>query len=169
MRNWRAWVSTACLGTAVMLLTGAGCIITIEPDAGSGGGGSDTGDGGAQTITIRVVNATSTGLDPQIYISSEPVTADELFVDGNKFTSFGFLKLGALDGFSSDEFEVNCADARLLGTRGGAFGDDPLNNPDGNGTQIVLSQDVSVFCGGTVVFTYSRSGDGFATSFQVNP
>lgn len=168
MHSWRAWVSGTLICAATLLLPGAGCIITIEPDP-NGGGGDGGGDPVPQTITIRVVNSTSTGLDPQIYTSGDPVSSDELFNDGNKFTSFGFLNLGALDRFSSDDFDVNCSDARVLGTRGGAFGQDPLNNPEGNGTQVVLSQDVSVFCGGTVVFTYSRSGSGFTTSFQVNP
>lgn len=165
MRNWRALMSGMFICSALLLLPGAGCIITIEPDPGGGGGGDPV----PQTITIRIVNSSSTGLDPEFYASSEPVSGAELFNDGNKVTNFGFLNLGVLDRLSSDQFEVLCSDARVLGTRGGAFGEDPLNNPEGSGTQIVLSQDVSVFCGGTVVFTYGRSGGRFTTSFAVNP
>jgi len=151
----------------MLFLPGAGCIITIEPDPGGGDGGG--GDPVPRTITIRVVNATSTGLDPEIYLSADSVSSAALFNAGNKFTSFGFLNLGALERFSSDQFDVLCSDARLLGTRGGAFGEDPFNDPEGNGTQIVLAQDVSVFCGGTVVFSFGRSGGGFTTAFEVNP
>lgn len=165
MRIWRACGMAAALGLT-FLVSGAACIISVEP-------GDDDNDGGngdpPEVLTVRILNATNVGLDPEIYTSAEPVSAEELFSLGVKYTDFGFLNLGFLDRGDSAEFDIACSDALVLGTLGGSFGEDPVNNPEGNGTQIVLSQDVNIFCGGTVVFTYSRAANGFRTSFAVNP
>jgi len=68
-----------------------------------------------------------------------PSIADGLFVDGNKFTAFGVGTLGLLAPSSSDTFEIDCSNARVIGTKGGRFGDN-LNQPDGVGQQVVLTQ-----------------------------
>ncbi len=155
------------LALAALLAGVSGCVVELsnDDDGGDGGGG---GDSGGETLRIVLVNESGVTLDPQLFLSASPVSTEELFADGNKFTRFGVGTLGLLGADSSDEFEVSCADARVIGTRGGTFGND-LNNPDGAGRQIVLTQDLSVFCGGTVVFTFSASGDTFSTTFDVNP
>jgi hypothetical protein len=51
---------------------------------------------------------------------------------------------------------------------GGSFGDD-LNNPEGTGRQIVLTQELSFFCEGRITFRYSGSGGTFNTSFDLDP
>jgi len=164
--------SILSLGLAVMFLPflcGGGCVVTIDPVNG-GDGDNNGGNGGSTdtTITIRIINATNVTLDPEIYVSAEPVNLEDLFRTGNKYTAFGVGTLGLLGGGDTDQFTVQCANARVIGTKGGKFGDD-LNNPDGTGRQIVLTQDLSVFCGGRVTLTYSRSGDGFNTTYDVDP
>ncbi len=162
MGSWRAILTMTGLAAALL----SGCVITIEPDPGSGGGGGGGGDP-ATTIRVRIVNTTNVGLDPKIFLSNEVLTTDELFTLGTQFTSFGFLTLGVLEPFDIDTFEVACTDAVTIGTQGGNFGDDPLNNPDGSGRVIVLTQGASVFCGDTVVLTYSRNLGGFTTTVTV--
>jgi hypothetical protein len=157
----RVWAG----GWAVAALLSAGCTITIDPP---GGGPPDPNQPGSQTIVIRVVNATNTTLDPELFVSAAAVSVDELFAGENKFTAFGVGTLGLLGPGGSDEFALSCTDARLVGTRGGKFGDD-LNNPTGTGRQIVLTQDLNLFCGGSVTFTYRTSGSGFTTTFDVKP
>jgi hypothetical protein len=157
---WRSALVAAALAFAV-----GGCAVEVDPDGDDGG--DDGGDPTAQTITIRVTNSASVTLDPEIYISATPVSAEELFTDANKFTAFGVGTLGLLGGNDSDTFEVDCAAARVIGTKGGRFGDD-LNNPQGAGQQVILTQDLSIFCGGTLRLTYSGSGSTFNTNFTVS-
>jgi hypothetical protein len=149
----------ACLLSAGLLL--GGCIVTVEPD-GPGGGPRGT------TITIRVVNSTTTTIDPDIYIATEAATVEQLFVPQRKYTAFGVGKLGVLAPASSDEFTLPCDRVAVLGTLGGKFGDD-LTMPDGTGRQIVLTRDLNLFCNGRVTFTYSGSRGAYTTSFTVSP
>jgi hypothetical protein len=152
------------LGLAALLA--AGCAIPADLISGVIGGRHDNGNNAATQITITVVNTTDVTLDPEIYISAEPVSADELFQPANKYEAFGVGTLGILADVDSDTFTLDCAQARVIGTQGGKFGDD-LHNPEGAGQPIVLTQDLSVFCGGSVTFTYSRTADGFTTSYAV--
>ncbi|GMU80231.1 MAG: hypothetical protein IT450_12410 [Phycisphaerales bacterium] len=147
---------------AILAIPG-GCVVTIEPDGNNNDNG---GTPGATTIRVRVINSTNVTLDPEVYASATAVNADGLFVDGNKYTAFGVGTLGLLGPQTSDTFEIDCANARVIGTKGGKFGDN-LNQPDGVGQQVVLTQDLSIFCGGTLTLTYSRSGSGFRTDFTV--
>ncbi|HMQ14389.1 MAG TPA: hypothetical protein PKC49_00290 [Phycisphaerae bacterium] len=149
-------------------LGGAACVFVPPPN--NGGDNNDGGDpNAAGTITIRVVNTTDITLDPEIFLSATAVSREELFNLNRKYTAFGVGTLGLIARFSSDSFTVPCSDARLIGTLGGRFGDN-LNNPDGVGREIILAQDLSVFCGGRVTFTYSRQpGGGFTTAFVVEP
>lgn len=155
------------LGLAAMLA--AGCAVPADLISEAIGSNHDNNDGAnnaADQITITVVNTTDVTLDPEIYISAEPVSVDELFQPANKYDAFGVGTLGILADHDSDTFTLDCAQAHVIGTQGGKFGDD-LHNPDGNGEQIVLTQDLSVFCGGTVTLTYSRTADGFTTAYAV--
>lgn len=139
----------------------SGCLIGIGDGGGDGGGGTP------EKIRVTVVNQSGITLDPEIYKSAAPVTVEELFADGNKFTAFGVGTLGLLGPGGSDTFTLTCEEARVIGTRGGRFGDNQ-NNPDGFGQQIVLAQDLSVFCGGTLTIVYSRRpGGGFQTNHTV--
>lgn len=159
-RNCQIGVALALLAAAAM----GGCVVTID----STGGGDGGGGGGESVITIRVINASGVTLDPQIYASANSVGVDELFNDGNKLTAYGVGTLGILGPASEDTFTVPCANARTIGTRGGAFGDN-LNAPIGSGRQVVLAQDLSVFCNGELIFTFSGGGSSFTTTFDVNP
>jgi hypothetical protein len=158
---WRA----ACLVALVALLPG-GCVVTVDPIDETDGDGDGNGGTPATQITIRIVNTTNVTLDPEIYISAEPVSVDQLFRSANKYKAFGVGTQGILADFDSDSFSLDCSAARVIGTRGGKFGDN-LNQPDGDGDQIVLQQELNVFCGGTVTFTYSREAGGFSTSYNV--
>jgi hypothetical protein len=160
----RMFLRTSSLAATLALLLG-GCVVEIGP--GGGGNGNDNGDSTEQTITIRVTNSSNVTLDPEIYLSATPVGADELFTDANKFTRFGVGTLGLIGGNDSDTFTVDCAAARVIGTKGGRFGDD-LTNPQGSGQQVILTQDLSIFCGGTLKLTYSGSGNNFNTNFTVS-
>lgn len=142
---------------------GGGCMITIDPPPGGGG---DRG-GGTGTITIRIVNTTNTTLDPEIFVSATAVSSEELFQPERKYTRFGVGTLGLIGPGGSDEFRLNCPEARVIGTRGGKFGDD-LNNPEGSGRRIVLTQELNIVCGDRVTFTFSRTAGGFTTRFDVN-
>lgn len=164
MNRARRIVLFGCLAAAVFGLSGAACIIEIDPPGGGGGGG---GGDGPSTIRVRVINASNTTLDPEIFFSDREVSLDQLFVGGNKFTRFGVGTLGLLGPTSEDSFNIECASFVLLGTTGGAFGDD-LNNPIGVGQPVVLQKDRSVFCGATVTLTYRRSGNSFTTEFSVD-
>lgn len=142
---------------------GSGCVITFEPIDNSNGDGSTP----ASTITVRVVNQTDVGLEPQIYFSASATTADELFVKSNLFTRFGIFGRGLIDRFSEDSFTVNCSDARLIGTFGGRFVDNS-GEPQGTGTQRVLTQEVNFNCGERITFIYRRTGGVFVTSIAVD-
>lgn len=161
----RRWVRWSAPAAALALTVTLGCIVTVEPiDGGDGGDGG----GGPTTITVRLFNATNIGLDPQIFISADALSAEALFASAtNKFTSFGDFGLGLLGAGDVAGFDLDCAAVRVLGTPGGSFGND-LQSPEGSGIQRVLSQDAQFNCGDTITFTYSRSGSGFATSFGIN-
>lgn len=148
---------------ATLLGLVAGCVVTVEPDPDDGDGGPNEGE-----ILVRLVNATNVTLDPEIYFTDQAVSADQLFDASNKFTAFGVGTLGLLGDFDQAQFSVACSDARLIGTSGGLFGNN-LNAPDGSGRAIVLTQELNIFCGGTLTLTYSRAGDGFTTTFDVEP
>ncbi len=153
-------------GLAAMLtLCSAGaCVVTIDPPPNDDDGGN--GGGGTSRITIRLVNTTNTTLDPEFYIAAEPVSVDQLFDASRKFTSFGVGTIGLLADRDSAEFTLECSATRVLGSKGGRFGNN-LNSPDGVSQQVVLTQDVNVFCGDTVTLTFGRSGSTFTTSLSV--
>jgi hypothetical protein len=158
---WRA----ACLVSLALLLPG-GCVVTVEPTDNGDGNGDDGAGNGVTTITIRVINTTSTGLDPEVYIADEPVTRDELFVASRKYTDFGVFGLGVIAEHSSDSFTLECSAARVVGTAGGKFGDD-IKNPVGSGTERFLAQDYQFRCGERITFTYSQTASGFNTTVIV--
>jgi hypothetical protein len=185
MLTRRFLLQAACL-IGLVALAPAGCVRDFDSlfdsffdslDNGDGnGGGDDGGDNGDATvdqITIRIVNATPNTLDPQIYVSAEPVSVDDLFKASRKYTTFGVGRLGLLAGDDSDEFTIDCAAARVIGTQGGSFGGgsdgNDLNNPAGSGLRRVLTQDLVFFCGDRITFTYRRTGGEFTTTFDIDP
>lgn len=149
------WIA-GFLGAAAL----AGCVVEVTPDP------DDGGDGSSLVLTVRIVNTSNVTLDPQIYISATPVSSDELFADANRFTRFGVGTLGLIGGADSDTFTIECSSARVIGTKGGAFGDD-LTAPQGFGQQIVLTQELSVFCEGTLTLTFNGAGSTFTTNYTV--
>lgn len=163
-------MQAACLVGMLTLVYG-GCTITIDPDDLDPN--DDGGGGTTDVITIRIVNQTTHTLDPQIYVSADPVSVDDLFQSGNKCTTYGVGRLGLLAGNSSDDFELNCELVRVIGTLGGSFGggedDNDLNDPAGSGTQLVLTQDLVFYCGAQITFTYRETGGQFVTTFSVGP
>ncbi len=167
MPEWKLILRYLLCGALLLIPNGGGCVVTIDPNGGGGGGGGGAPPGPDPIITIRIVNATNTTLDPQIFLAAGPVSIAELFDPGRKVTNFGVGTLGLLGPLGSDTITPTCTSAIVIGTQGGAFGDD-LNNPEGNGRQIVLTQDVNVSCGDTITFTFQRSGTGFDTDFRVS-
>lgn len=158
------------LGTAgllgLALLLPGGCVVTVDSIDDANGDGGEGGGDATDQITVRVINTSNVTLDPEIYVSAEPVSIEELFQRANKFRRYGVGTQGILADHDSDTFALACSDVRIIGTKGGTFGDD-LDNPDGTGQQIILTQEYSVFCGGTVTFTYSGSGGEFTTEYNV--
>jgi hypothetical protein len=151
------------LFTALLALNAGGCTITVSPD----GGGDGDGDGEpVESIHVVVVNETDTALDPELYVSAEAASVDELFEDSNKYTSLGVGSVGVLNPGGSDEIELVCSEARVIGTAGGVFGDD-LSEPDGRGRRLVLTRDLNIFCGDTLTLRYQRTEDGFTTVYDV--
>lgn len=149
---------------AGLFLSIGGCIIVDD-----GNGGGDGGGDGPTKIRVVVINQTGTSIDPEVYVSATPVDVNGLFADANKFTAYGFRNTGLLAAFAQDTFSINCDAARVLGTKGGTFGDDPAN-PLGTGTQRVFTQDLTVACGETLTLVYSRSlGGDFETTYTVTP
>jgi hypothetical protein len=164
----RLFVQTACLVSMLTLAYG-GCAVTIDPtdlDPNNADGGAATG-----VITIRIVNQTSHTLDPQIYVSAQPVSVSDLFRSSRKYTDYGVGRQGLIAAYTSDDFDLDCAQARVIGTRGGVFGggedDNDLNNPAGSGTQLVLTQDLVFYCGARITLTYRETSGGFTTAFSV--
>lgn len=155
-----------------LLFVGAlcGCIIRVsDGSGGTSGGGSSAGDGGNSgpvTIKIKVANSSDVSLDPQIYVSDQFASIDQLFVPANKYTAYGVGTIGILADNDNASFTVDCAGARTIGTLGGSFGND-LNYPVGSGRQIVVRLDESISCGQTLSLTYRASGKGFTTDFSV--
>ena len=182
MLTRRFLLQAACL-VSLVALASAGCPRNFDSlfdsifdslDDGNGNG-DPNGNGGtaADQITIHIVNATSNTLDPQIYISAEAVSVDDLFTASHKYTTFGVGRLGLLAGDDSDEFTIDCAAARVIGTLGGSFGGgsdgNDLNDPAGSGLRRVLTQELVFFCGDRITFTYRRAGGEFTTTFDVDP
>jgi hypothetical protein len=153
----------------MLTLAYSGCTVTIDPtdlDPNNGDGGTAT-----DAITIRIVNLTSHTLDPQIYVASEPVSADYLFRSTRKYTEYGVGLQGLIAANTTDDFDLDCSQARVIGTLGGLFGggedDNDLNNPAGSGTQLILTQDLVFYCGARITFTYRETSSGFTTAFTV--
>lgn len=159
------WAVVAGIATALAM---GGCVIEFDP-INDGGGGGDGGNGGVgdTTILIRVVNGTGATLDPEIYLTGAAVTdPEQLFTDERKFTVYGVGNRGLLGDFDTDSFTLECGEARVVGTKGGLFGDD-LESPDGVGNRRILGQDTGFSCGDTITFTFTRSGDTFTTTVSV--
>lgn len=150
-------------------LLAVGCIITDGGGNDNNNGNDNSGGGGgANSITVRVINTTSVTLDPEIYLTGDAITdPTQLFSAERKFTSFGVGGRGLLADFDSDSFTLACGSVRVIGTRGGSFGDD-LNNPDGAGQQRILAQDAGFVCGDVITLTFSRSSGEFTTSVTVS-
>ncbi len=152
----------------LLTLAFGGCTITVDPTDLDIGDGSSSPD----VVTIRIVNRTDHTLDPQIYISSEPVGLEDLFAGSRKYTDYGVGRQGLIAANTSDDFELDCALVRLIGTRGGSFGggddNNDLNNPAGSGTQRVLTQELVFDCGERITFTYQQTAGGFRTDTDVD-
>lgn len=159
----------AIAALAMLPLLFGGCAITITPGDNNGGDGNGDGDGTSEpVITVRIVNDSDVTLDPEIFVSADPVTVDELIQAANKYTAYGVGTLGILGPRSADEFALTCSQARVIATAGGKFGDN-LNAPDGFGRRIVLTQDLSIFCEGGVTFTFTARDGEYDTTFDVDP
>ncbi len=155
---------------AVALMAGSltGCVVTVTPnDGGGGGGGGGGGTPEPTTVRVRVVNETDFGVEGQVYFSGAATNSDELFVRSNLYTGYGLFGRGLIDRQSSDEFEVDCEDARLLGTYAGRFVDSD-GDTVGEGTQRVFTLDVGFNCGETITLIYRESGGDFETVFAVS-
>jgi hypothetical protein len=165
MPAWNVVLRVGLVMVLAALLPGAGCVVSVDPLDGGGlpGGQNYTttvtvthGGTDANKIKIRVNNNTGSTLDPEIYISDQAIVdAAELFIAERKYTTFGVGNRGLLGNYDDDEFTLDCTAVRVLGSKGGLFGDD-LENPDGVGQQRILALDAGFSCGDTITFTFSR-------------
>jgi hypothetical protein len=161
MPSWNRPLGIAALTGLAMTMSGGACVIEFQPNPNQPPRPEPT------QITIRLVNNSNVALDPELYVSPDAVSSDQLFQDVYRARNFGVAGLGILADFDSDTITVECAGARVIGTRGGRFGRN-LNEPEGTGTRVVLAQDAQFSCGSRITFTFSRSGTGFSTSFAVS-
>lgn len=161
------WTGVA-LGFLALTMNMGGCIIEVDPlPPSGGGGGSGGGSTEPTTVTLRLINETGATIDPQIFVTGGAITdPDDLFVSGNAFTRFGVGNRGLLGDFDSDSISFDCTDARIIGTRGGLFGDD-LENPDGVGQRRILGQDTNFECGETITLRFGVSGGVFVTTVSI--
>ena len=151
----KAIYPTLALMVLVVLIHG-GCTITVDPN----------NQGTEGKVTIRIINATSLDLDPQLYMAGQVLSRTQLFTDAHKYTDFGVFDQGLLGPFGQETFTVDCADARVVGTAGGRFDND--SNTEESDRQIILTQETVFLCGDVITFTYSRSGSGFTVDFDLN-
>ena len=152
--TWLAWTG---------MLLGTGCTIEVSPD---GGGSSNTTP--PTVITVRIVNATGKALDPQIYVGPASAGAAALFTDANKKRDFGFGGLGYVETDAEASFTLACGQHVLIGTQGGAFGDN-LNTPLGQGQSFIFEEDVNIRCTYLLTFTFSSNGGQLVTEYSVAP
>lgn len=147
----------------------AGCTINIpDGNTNSNDNANSNNNGGDSTIRVRVVNSTGATIDPEIYVTGSAVTDPaQLFSADRKFTHYGVGTRGLLGNFDQDEFTLDCSTTRVIGTKGGLFGDN-LDSPDGVGQQRILTQDVTFVCGDVLVFTFSKSGNTFSTTVSLS-
>jgi len=149
----------------------AGCIVestdmTTESDADTDRPAPSSPAPPPSTVFVRLVNNTDVALDPQLYVSSEAVTAEELLDDSLKHTAFGFGTLGFLEPRGAVEVQLPCAELAVFGTAGGSFGVD-LNAPEGAGQARVVRFGESILCGERVTFLFNRTEGGFATALDL--
>jgi ABC-type sugar transport system substrate-binding protein len=98
----------AVLGTALVLML-AGCS-TPADDGGTSGGGSTSGSGGSDTISVDV------GLDSPVEITGPPVLALFASTDYNDFSTFGHKeadRIAADAGITLDYFAGDTPDVQL--------------------------------------------------------
>ncbi len=165
MFAWNAALRFALVIALVPLLSGGGCVVTVDPLDGNGGDG-DGGDGTETVITIRIINATNTDLDPEIYISDQPVSKEELFTAANKYRAFGVFDSGVLGPLGTETFELDCSLVRVIGTTGGRF--ESETNPEQSDREFFLAQDSVFICGDRITFTYKETLTGFTTELDLD-
>ncbi len=151
---WVAW-------TAVVLAAVAGCI-TIE---WNGNGEEKT------TVTIRVKNTTFVlGVAPQVYATPDAVVDPnaDLFVGANRLFQTINFGSGILPHGYTESVELDCADARVIGTLGGRFYKQD-GTVVGDGQTVILTQGLQFNCGDTLTFTYKgHSAETIDTDYRVD-
>jgi hypothetical protein len=152
-----------CLPLLSLLLAG-GCTIQVGPP----GSDQNTPNVPPTTIMVKAINRTDKPLDPQIYVGPATGGLNGLFVAANKRTDFGVGGVGILLPDAEISISVACGEQVLIATRGGIFGDD-LTAPDGQGQQFVLDEDLNLYCGDLVTFTFHNDGSELLTGFSVQP
>lgn len=171
MAGFRVFSVSSLLAVAMCVLTvGMGCsgpVVIEVPGLSSGGAPAEVP---ADSVRIRFVNShPSLGVDVQFYATGNPVSdpATELFIAGQQRSNVGLFSRGVIPRLDSDELELPCAEARVIGTLGGLFLDSDTGAVSGGGTQRVLAQDITFTCGDVVIFEYLAEGGGFTTRISV--
>jgi hypothetical protein len=101
----------------------------------------------------------------------------DLFVDENRVGSdvliqdqgIGMANLATLRPGEVDSITLDCDRGLTLGTTGGEFLDAETHEARGAGTMIWLVQDAQFFCGAVIEFRFSSDGDGFKTTYSLDP
>ncbi len=154
--------------TGTLLQAGSCITVTnVGPEPGPGGGGG--GGGSPTSVTVHFVNQTPFGVDPQFFVSSQPLgdPATVLFVPGNQIASgFGTYGRGIVGPGETSQLTLTCDQAVSIGTQGGVFiNPDETGSVVGNGQQRAATINQVYICGDQVTITFSVAGPGqFNTS-----
>ncbi|UCD27745.1 MAG: hypothetical protein JSV03_11635 [Planctomycetota bacterium] len=157
--------SALCLTAGVLLQTSS-CLIDASVEPGS--------DVDPNNVRIRFVNQSSQALDVLFYATAADLTnpADVdtvLFTPANQvIANIGFAGSGLIPAGETDEITLNGANARTLGTRGGAFINKDTGEHLGTGQQRVFSINLQYSCGDTLSIVYKATATGYETSWLLN-
>ncbi len=131
-------------------------------------GTGQTGGTGASTVTIILSNQTNFQLDPHLFISSDNLTAEQLFA-GNTFAYRAFNLTGQIDANDQVLFALPCSQVVAIGSDEAGFSDlDTFTGGTSVDSPIIFSGD-NFTCGQSLTFTFSRDqADQFHTTATVS-
>lgn len=127
-----------------------------------------TGGTGASTVTIILSNQTDFQLDPHLFISSDNLTAEQLFA-GNTFAYRAFNLTGQIDANDQVLFTLPCSQVVSIGSDDAGFSDlATFTGGTSVDSPIIFSGD-NFTCGQSLTFTFSRDqADQFHTAVMVS-
>lgn len=180
----RVFCGRVRLTALVSALLVGGCSIDVSPGPGGDGDG-DGGDGNGlggdrNSIVVSFRNLADTeAVDVEFYFAEGALenVPEDLFLDENRVqgdnliqgNGIGLTNTATIGPGEADSFSLTCDQELTFGTTGGVFLDAETGEQRGQGTMIWLQQDAQFFCGAVIEFRYASDGDGFSTSFSLDP